>query len=79
MAFTTGASSATLASELVQHGTTTNGAAVLQDAANNAVFSLGNCPTNTMIVLWGVLCEVTTNWNNAGAAGAVFSYDASPT
>ena len=78
MGYTTAQNSVQLATALVSSGTSTNGS-VLQDAANNAVAALGHQPTNTIAVLYGILCKVTTNWNNAGAAGAQFSYDATPT
>jgi hypothetical protein len=78
MGYTANQTSVQLATELVSAGVSTNGA-VLQDAANNAVASLGHQPANTIAVLYGILCKVTTNWNSAGAAGAVFSYDATPT
>lgn len=78
MGYTTAQNSVQLASALVSSGVSTNGA-VLQDAANNAVASLGHQPTNTIAVIFGILCKVTTNWNNATASGAQFSYDATPT
>jgi hypothetical protein len=77
MAYTANQNSVQLATALVSSGVATNGS-VLQDQANNAVAALGHQPTNTIAVLWGVLCKVTTNWNNAGASGAQFSYDAAP-
>jgi hypothetical protein len=77
MGYTANQNSVQLATELVSAGVSTNGA-VLQDAANNAVATLGSQPTNTIAVIYGILCKVTTNWNNAGASGAQFSYDATP-
>ena len=77
MAYTTGQNSVQLAAALVSSGGGPLGAP-LQDQANNAVASLGHQPTNTIAVLWGVLCKVTTNWNNATSSGAQFSYDAAP-
>ena len=77
MGYTANQNSVQLATALVSSGVSTNGA-VLQDAANNAVAALGHQPTNTIAVIYGILCKVTTNWNSAGASGAQFSYDATP-
>lgn len=78
MGYTTGQNVVQLAAALVANGTGPQGAP-LTDQANNAASCLGHQPTNTIAVLWGVLCKVTTNWNNATASGAQFSYDATPT